>query len=126
MTPDPPGPDADPAGVPQLTVVVRAVRRGGLSGMFRRKPAEPVGEPLLLGPAFFAVLARVPEGWTRTLDVLPRASGEIVFGPLEIRMTVTELSRISPYAESPDEQAEFAAFRALVGAVPEGHELVFN
>ncbi|WP_157018264.1 hypothetical protein [Cryptosporangium arvum] len=71
------------------------------------------------------MLARVPEGWTRTLDLLS-TDGELVFGPLEIRMTVTELSRISPYAESAEEQSEFSAFRTLVGAIPEGHELVFN
>ncbi|GAA0220374.1 hypothetical protein [Cryptosporangium japonicum] len=103
------------------SVVVRPVRKG----IFRRRPAEPIGEPLTLGAPFFAVLARVPEGWTRTLDALT-TDGELVFGPLEIRMTVTELSRISPYAESPEETAEFSAFRTLVGSIPEGHELVFR
>lgn len=109
----------------RLAVTLRPARRGGLGGLFRRKP--PPAEPaLILGSAFFAVLARVPEGWTRTLDLLPAMDGELVFGPLEIRMTVTELSRISPYAESPDEQVEFGAFRTLVGVVPEGHELVLT
>ncbi|WP_143174984.1 hypothetical protein [Cryptosporangium aurantiacum] len=109
-----------------LAVTVRPVRRGGLAGLFRRKPAEPSAPALTLGPAFFAVLARVPEGWTRTLDALPSADGEVVFGPLEIRMAVTELSRISPYAESAEEQAEFGAFRTLVGTVPPDHELVLT
>ncbi|MFG1923720.1 hypothetical protein [Cryptosporangium sp. NPDC048952] len=84
-----------------------------------------MGESLTLGAPFFAVLERVPEGWTRTLDSLSN-EGEVIFSPLEIRMTVTELSRISPYAESAEEQAEFSAFRTLVGSIPEGHELVFH
>ena len=115
-----------PADARRLRVAVRPVRRGGLAGLFRRRAAADAGPEMTLGPAFFAVLARVPEGWTRTLDVLPSAVDEVVFGPLEVRMTVTELSRISPYAESPAEQAEFGAFRALVGEVPPEHELAFT
>ena len=129
----PPGSGARPdaAGSPtpagrRLSVVVRPVRRAGLAGLFRRKTSAPIEPVLTLGPAFFAVLARVPEGWTRTLDTLPPATGEIVFGPLEIRMTVTELSRISPYAESPEEQAEFGAFRTLIGEVQPDHEVVLT
>ncbi|TQS41723.1 hypothetical protein [Cryptosporangium phraense] len=104
---------------------VRRARRTGLAALFRRAPAEADGPSVELGPGFFAVLARAPEGWTRTLDALP-PSGEVVWGPLEIRMAVTELSRISPYAESAAEQAEFNAFRELVGSVPSDSELVLR
>ncbi|MFI5957192.1 hypothetical protein [Cryptosporangium sp. NPDC051539] len=110
-----------------VVVTVRPARRGGLAGRFRRKPAEPPGpRGLALGPDFFAVLARVPEGWTRTLDPLGVLSDELVWGALEIRMAVTELSRISPYAESSAERAEFSAFRELVGSVPPDSELVLR
>ena len=128
--PGPAGSGADSgvggAAARRLAVVVRPVRKSGIASLFRRKPPAPEEPALTLGPRFFAVLARVPEGWTRTLDALPPADGEVVFGPLEIRMAVTELSRISPYAETSDEQADFDAFRTLVGNVPEHHELVFT
>ncbi|GAA3389993.1 hypothetical protein [Cryptosporangium minutisporangium] len=118
---DPPGPTGR-----RLSVAVRPVRKGGLAGLFRRKPSATEEPALVLGPDFFTVLGRVPEGWTRTLDALWSAEGDVVFGPLEIRMAVTELSRISPYAESAAEQHEFGAFRTLVGAVPPDHELVLT
>jgi hypothetical protein len=112
----------DRAPVPRVLVAVRPVRPPGLVGLFRRRPS-PAEPRLTLGPDFFAVLARAPDGWTRTLDALSNVASaaadadpadEVVFGPLEIRMATTELSRISPFAESPAEQAEFGGFRALI------------
>ena len=60
-----------------FAVTVRPIPRGGLAGLFRRKPSTPPEPALTLGPGFFAVLERVPEGWTRTLDALPSATEEI-------------------------------------------------
>jgi hypothetical protein len=109
--------------VSSVRVELRPIRRGRL---FRRKAAPEVLGETTLGPEFFAVLARVPPGWTRTLDALPSAGPEgVVFGRLEARMAATELSRISPYAESPDEQAAFTRFRELVNAVTDDRELTF-
>jgi hypothetical protein len=103
-------------------VELRPVRRRGL--LRRKAAAEPVGEATL-GAEFAAVMARVPPGWTRTLDGIAEGA---VFGRLEARMAATELSRISPYAETPAEQAEFGAFRRLVErcAQTEGQELVIS
>jgi hypothetical protein len=110
-----------------LRVVLRPAGRGGR--WFRRKVRPEVLGEVRLGPEFFAVLARAPDGWTRTLDALPApGADEVVFGRLEARMAATELSRISPYAESAAEQASFAEFRALVDtcAAAEDRELALS
>lgn len=115
---------------PPLRVVLRPVRRGSWAGrlLHRKAPSLPEAE-LLLGPEFFAVLARAPAGWTRTLDALPAIGAEsLVFGRLEARMAATELSRISPYVETPAEQASFTEFRSLVDdcAAAEDRELALT